>query len=819
MINMIRKNMSFLCVFIVSILVLSGLSSAGFELDASNEESIIKDNSDDFEKASKDTDSNSDTRTIRDDSTESESFTDSKSDSDTSSFTDDNNKDIIENNQVSNTEINNDATDTSNLNEKSTANLIEETNQNREDDGGSSEEENINDEDEQGNNIFEYSNRYAIVIVGTHIGVGSDEQHYNWFRRDAVRWYNLFNNDFSFDETHVLFTPVDEYEKDYDDDLNLGPNYKKCTKLNMFWAFKNIKQKMKDSDLLTVVVVDHGMDLGWYENYDPDLPNEENYNLPDNNPNGMDTYFKSGNNKKVYDFELKSYTSGINAKRIIFILQPCFSGGFIRELSGYNRVVLAASRSSQSAFADFLGRVYTGLKVKTNSLLDVYESTALSVKEDIGDGNSPNDIYDDNLGFQHVLIDDNGDNYGSYFEDSDYNPSISGKDGYIADTIVGLKYERGPEDDENDDDNDDDDDDENEDFIQIIAPTEVLEGELFSVTVENSTGIRIDANVEFNGEEKFTNDSIPATFTAPEVSSDTSYVIIAESINNNLSDSVNINVLDDEDDEETNILYIDCVSNIGEGQTLTVTIRENNANGDKIFAWVNFPGAKIIKNKYGKTVDFLVDDVDENTDYTITASKITGNWQDGTKQITVENNKIPPTCSISGPTNGTKLVFYTFTASGNDPDGDDSKLKYQFKATGKGKTLWRNSNQKQYMWLTESVKTVQVRVKDETGEISDWESCIINVYNHPPTCEINCDEYVGDKFVSYTFTAIGNDPDGDDRYLEYQFKATGKTRTLWRNSNTKDYLWITSGQKFVYARTKDPEGKISEWDSWMIIIN
>jgi len=217
---------------------------------------------------------------------------------------------------------------------------------------------------------------------------------------------------------------------------------------------------------------------------------------------------------------------------------------------------------------------------------------------------------------------------------------------------------------------------------------------------------------------------------------DTKYIEIIESSANNDNnddddddDDQNDDGDDDNDEDgnnDTNKLYIDCQRIIKEGKILKITIRKNDKNGQKIAAHVNFPGAKNIKNKYGKTVNFLVDDVNKDKLYTITASKTIGNWEDDSKSIIIKN-KIKPSVTISGPSTGSKFHYYKFTADANDPDGDNSKIKYQFRSTGHVRTIWRNGETKNYMWLSKGEKTVEVRVKDEDGEISGWKQCKINI--------------------------------------------------------------------------------------------
>jgi len=117
------------------------------------------------------------------------------------------------------------------------------------------------------------------------------------------------------------------------------------------------------------------------------------------------------------------------------------AGGFIYELSGDNRVVLAASRSNQLACAGFLGELRQRLKIPGLSLAQAYESTAADVINQLETNEA---LYDENFGYQEPILDDNGDKYGHLFSETGYNTLTPGTDGYISSGIFDLKYEYWP---------------------------------------------------------------------------------------------------------------------------------------------------------------------------------------------------------------------------------------------------------------------------------------------------------------------------------------------------------------------------------------
>ena len=215
-----------------------------------------------------------------------------------------------------------------------------------------------------------------------------------------------------------------------------------------------------------------------------------------------------------------------------------------------------------------------------------------------------------------------------------------------------------------------------------------------------------------------------------------------------------------DDDDDENILFVQCTDSIMEGKILTVTVRKNNANGEKIYAWVNFPGAKLIKNKYGQTVSFLVDDVNQDTQFTITASKL--GWEDGTKTITVKNNN-PPVALLTGPESGWKNQELTFDASASyDPDGGSLTYEYKWKLVD----VWHEGSSIQnhtYISAIPQTKTITLKVTDEYGE-SDTKTIYCNI--HKPVADFTMTPSNPKKNQEITFDATESSGNG----LTYEWK-------------------------------------------------
>jgi len=308
-------------------------------------------------------------------------------------------------------------------------------------------------------NFFYYNNRFAVIIVGYY----GDEQHYRWFTNDAQRQYNVLTEEYGFNdsEIYVLVTLREEWV----DNLSMDPaiiDYN-ATEENIIMICDYLKNIVDKNDLLYVVVIDHGGDnhhidfwnlkihMDFWQGvfaHDTYFALEKLEKVCNKELNSEDNLVYYGNSSgidnKIYDHELNGYTKDIDARRIIFILQPCLSGGFINDLSKKNHVIITASREVQLANAPFIGYFYYALNGSANdsnndgrlSLGEVYEYTADMVYqwiEDNPDGNGGQ--------LQHPLIDDNGDKVGHCYDSYFYNPNNNRMDGYVTARIYNLSYE------------------------------------------------------------------------------------------------------------------------------------------------------------------------------------------------------------------------------------------------------------------------------------------------------------------------------------------------------------------------------------------
>jgi len=316
--------------------------------------------------------------------------------------------------------------------------------------------------------MFAYHEKYAVIIVGTYgaknqvkISGNSREQYYYWFTGSAQRRFNLLTEKYGFnaDNIYVLLTEVHKdgyipHEIFDPSEFNIN-NYYNATKDNISKVFNELKSKIENNDLLVVDLIGHGGDdhthsffkllvkLGLLKSplivdFRKGVRASDTY-MALEKENYADSYSASilrnqffgyvngsSSDYSLYDHELASYTNDIDARRVLYILQPCFSGGFINDLSKNNHVIITSSKEAEMA-GDFLGPLNNGFDGSADlnedgriSLSEVFDYAVTHINHEVE-------------GVFHPLLDDNGDKIGSV--------DLTGADGQISSKIYDLSYE------------------------------------------------------------------------------------------------------------------------------------------------------------------------------------------------------------------------------------------------------------------------------------------------------------------------------------------------------------------------------------------
>ncbi len=200
--------------------------------------------------------------------------------------------------------------------------------------------------------------KYAVLISG---GVNSYNNHYRYWN-DMKFMYSILINKYGFVAENIKVIYADGVPEDADMPVNYS-----ATVANVQAVFDELQNKMYSKDMLFIFVTDHG---GGFWPADP----EGDYLLGGRVDTGGDeadswseaTFGEDFNGDgdtldtlafdesiwlwgymPLYDDDLASMLDELNAEVggdpiTIVVMEQCFSGGFIRDLSGTNRIIMSA---------------------------------------------------------------------------------------------------------------------------------------------------------------------------------------------------------------------------------------------------------------------------------------------------------------------------------------------------------------------------------------------------------------------------------------------------------------------------------------------
>ncbi len=280
-------------------------------------------------------------------------------------------------------------------------------------------------------------NKYAIIVVGRFIGSIYDifpdrtQQYYDWYSNAVQLLYTSPKDEYHYTDEHifllfslrehfVLHAGFYEYWIDF--------NSSKENLASLLDSF-NIREEneLHENDTLLFCFIYHGNDDSRIDGV-----NASNtfFGFPYDFKNIWEIFqfyiLKVHQEKyKLYDWELGKMCNNVTNGFLIFLLQPCNSGGFINDLSRENRIICTSSRENETAneaWIEPFARGLSGLADSSHdgyvSIQEAYEYAFMTVTE--------------RTKSKHPLLDDNGDGVGHYMNESGYQPMNESYDGYLS---------------------------------------------------------------------------------------------------------------------------------------------------------------------------------------------------------------------------------------------------------------------------------------------------------------------------------------------------------------------------------------------------
>jgi hypothetical protein len=279
---------------------------------------------------------------------------------------------------------------------------------------------------------------YAVIVVGRYAGIlkhilpKNFQQYYRWYLNSAGMTYSMLKDTYGYTDDHIFLLVSLRERYDIPDSFDANWIDYPATKENLKLVLDKFKPGgeiwMKDTDTFVFTYINHGLDEKEKDN--GKYAHDTFFGFPFEFESIRDilSYYIFKQNQedyKLYDWELAEYIENIHSGKKLFILQPCYSGGFINDLSGINHIICTASRETEVAAQSWIEPFIRGLGGKADangdekiSILEAYEYAARKVHEKTSS--------------EHPLLDDNDDGIGHHYSEVGYDPTNPNSDGYVS---------------------------------------------------------------------------------------------------------------------------------------------------------------------------------------------------------------------------------------------------------------------------------------------------------------------------------------------------------------------------------------------------
>ncbi len=187
----------------------------------------------------------------------------------------------------------------------------------------------------------------------------------------------------------------------------------------------------------------------------------------------------------------------------------------------------------------------------------------------------------------------------------------------------------------------------------------------------------------------------------------------------------------------------------------------------------------------------------------------------------VTTSNPPNTPSITGPTHGVRNAEYTYSTATTDPNGD--QVYYWFDWGDGTNSGWLGPYTSgltitaTHSWSELGTYDVKVKAKDTNGATSDWSEplAISIVLDDPPNTPTITGQTSGKTGVTYLYTFVTTDPNGDDVY--YFVDWGDNTSSGWLGphasgvQSSATHSWSQQGTYTIKVKAKDIYDVESGW--------
>ncbi len=175
----------------------------------------------------------------------------------------------------------------------------------------------------------------------------------------------------------------------------------------------------------------------------------------------------------------------------------------------------------------------------------------------------------------------------------------------------------------------------------------------------------------------------------------------------------------------------------------------------------------------------------------------------------------------SGETDGMHATYYYYETQTDDPNLGD-QIYYYFDWDDMSNSDWLgpydsgDTISAQHKWSKPGEFDVRVKAKDLAGSESDWSNALtVTMGNTPPEVpqepEGPSSGIIG---ISYTFSTLTSDPEGDD--IEYRFDWGDGSFSDWISVPFSSHKWLEPGEYGLRVKARDQWDE-SEWSGFEMI--
>jgi hypothetical protein len=185
--------------------------------------------------------------------------------------------------------------------------------------------------------------KYALLYSG-----GIDKDHaYERYWNDLALYYAMLVWLYHFDPANIVVVYKDGVPENDD-----APVDQAATPAGLNAAFQDLATRMDANDEFFFFITNHG---GQAPDAGSPAPGDEDFQLDTID----ETTFYYDQNGAPYDDDIAAYVNALRFGKMICVMEQCFSGGFIYDLRGPNRVLVSAANevevsSGGALYDDFL---------------------------------------------------------------------------------------------------------------------------------------------------------------------------------------------------------------------------------------------------------------------------------------------------------------------------------------------------------------------------------------------------------------------------------------------------------------------------------